>query len=232
MSINKKLIKSSTTVYNRCKPRNSRSIQAKKHRGKGLFCTKQPPKAEDVNNENTHYQRAHVKNVKKSFFSKNVESSRHLRFMRSIDDKAYLRPGTSEGFLNTRCQKILTVSDFSKARQLPKYDWPQKLMYQTPGSHRIFTKTSVMSGDDEEKLIMKDDNHFVFIGPKAIINSSGSTWASETIRLRQRHPDLFEIKDKIPGYSSQSGTRFLFEDMSEREDLCKATGARTCIYTT
>ena len=34
MSVNKKLIKSSTTVYNRCKPRNSRSIQAKKHRGK------------------------------------------------------------------------------------------------------------------------------------------------------------------------------------------------------
>ena len=159
--------------------------------------------------------------------------------MRSIDDKAYLRPGTSEGFLNTRCQKILTVSDVSKARQLPKYDWPQKLMYQTPGSHRIFTKTSVMSGD-EEKLIMKDDNHFVFIRPKAITNSSGSTWASETIRLRQRHPDLFEIKDKIPGYSSQFRTLcsslqcafFLFEDMSEREDLCKATGARTCIYTT
>jgi hypothetical protein len=55
-SMNKKLIKSSTTVYNRCKPRSSRSVQAKRQRGKGLFCTKKPPKAEDDDNENTHYQ--------------------------------------------------------------------------------------------------------------------------------------------------------------------------------
>ena len=38
----KKLVKSAKTVYNRCKPRSSRSIQAKRHRGKGLFCTKKP----------------------------------------------------------------------------------------------------------------------------------------------------------------------------------------------
>ena len=55
MSINKKLIKSSTTVYNRCKSRNSKSMQAKKQRGKGLFFTEKPPKADDIDNENTHY---------------------------------------------------------------------------------------------------------------------------------------------------------------------------------
>ena len=53
---------------------------------------------------------------------------------------------------------------------------------------------------------MKDDNHFVFSRPKAIINSSASTCTTETIRLRQRHPDLFEIKDKTPGISSQFRT--------------------------
>ena len=68
----KKLIKSATTVYNRCKPTSSRSIQSKQHRGKGLFCTKKPPKAEDVDNEYTHFQRAHVKNVNFSFFWKRV----------------------------------------------------------------------------------------------------------------------------------------------------------------
>jgi hypothetical protein len=70
----KKLVKSGTTVYNRCKPRSSRSIQAKRHRGKGLFCTKKPPKAEDVDNESAHFQRAHVKNVKFSFFGNSLNT--------------------------------------------------------------------------------------------------------------------------------------------------------------
>ena len=177
----KKLIKSATTVYNLCKPRSSRSIQSNRHRGKGLFCTKKPPKAEDVDNENTHFQRAHIKNVKQSFFGKESEQTSHLCFTRSIDDKAYLRPGTSEGFSNSRNQKILTVTDVEKARKLPKYDWPEKFLYQTPGAHRIFTKEISMSDSkDEEKLITKD-SHFVFVRPKAIVESSGSTWASETI---------------------------------------------------
>ena len=113
-SKNKKLIKSATTVYNRCKPRSSRSIQAKRHRGKGLFCTKKPRKAEYIDNENTHYQRAHVKNVKFSFFGQENAGNSQLCFMRSIDDKVYLRPGTSEGFQNTCNQKILTLTDLRR----------------------------------------------------------------------------------------------------------------------
>jgi hypothetical protein len=40
--------------------------------------------------------------------------------MRSIDDKAYLHPGTSEGFSNTRNQKLLTMTDVEKARKLSR----------------------------------------------------------------------------------------------------------------
>ena len=67
------MIKSATTVYNSCKPRSIKSIQAKRHKGRRLFCTKKPPKAEDVDNENTHYQRAHVKKVKYTFFGKEAK---------------------------------------------------------------------------------------------------------------------------------------------------------------
>ena len=73
--------------------------------------------------------------------------------MRSTDDKAYLRPGTSEGFSNTRNQSILTPTDVNKARAFLKYDWPEKLVYQTAGAHRIFSKSSTMSDVGEEKLI-------------------------------------------------------------------------------
>lgn len=139
----KKLIRSATTVYNRARPKNKRTIQAKRQLGKGLFCWKKPPKGEECSNENTHYQRAHVKNIKRRFFSAKSSETKKFCFMRSTDDKAYLRPGTSEGFEKARNIRILTVSDEEKARQLPKYDWPEKLVYVTPGSHIIFTKSSI-----------------------------------------------------------------------------------------
>ncbi|XP_070537914.1 uncharacterized protein [Ptychodera flava] len=137
---NKKLIRSSTTVYNLARPRSIHSVQAKQHRGKGLFCFKKPPKAEDSSNENTHYQRAHVKNIKRRFFVDDDPETKKFCFMRSIDDKAYLRPGTSEGFEKTRKQRIATLADFQQAKKLPKYDWPEKAVYITPSAHRIFTK--------------------------------------------------------------------------------------------
>lgn len=178
----KKLIQSATTVYNRARPRNKRSLQAKRHCGKGLFCWKKPPKGEENTNENTHYQRAHVKNIKRRFWGARNSSARKFCFMRSTDDKAYLRPGTSEGFDKARNLRILTLSDHTKARKLPKYDWPEKMVYVTLGSHRVFTKSSVMN-ETEEKLITEDNRHYVFVRPKAIVGSSGTVWASETVRL-------------------------------------------------
>ena len=44
LSLGKEPIKSSTTVYNRSRPRNVRSIQAKRHKGKWLFCCKKTNK--------------------------------------------------------------------------------------------------------------------------------------------------------------------------------------------
>ena len=102
----KKLIKSATTVYNRSKPKSSCSIQASHHIGKGLMCFKRP-KAEDNENDNTRFQRAHVKNVKMTLFSDTSSESKHYSFLHSIDDKAYIRPGTSEGFSSARNIKIL-----------------------------------------------------------------------------------------------------------------------------
>ena len=56
----KQAIRSGNTVYNPSRPRNIRSLQARRHCGKGLFCFKKPPKAEDNDNENTHFQRGHI----------------------------------------------------------------------------------------------------------------------------------------------------------------------------
>ena len=121
----KKLIKPATTVYNRCKPESSRSIQASRHNGEGLMCFRKPPKAEDNENENTNFQRAHVKNVKMILFSDTSNESKRYSFLHSIDDKAYILPGTSEGFSSARNIKILSLDYATKAKKPPKYNWPQ-----------------------------------------------------------------------------------------------------------
>lgn len=226
-------------MYNRARPRNKRSVQAKRHTGKGLFCWKKPPKGEEKSNENTHYQRAHVKNIKKRFWdAKNAESTKFC-FMRSMDDKAYLRPGTSEGFEKARNLRILTLTDEEKARKLPKYDWQEKMVYVTPGSHRIFTKSSVMA-DNDEKLVTEDDRHHVIVRPKAIVGSSGSVWASETIRLRHEDPAAFEVEKTETNAEHSLGFRkccarlhddlFLYYDMTESDDLNKITEEHNCKF--
>jgi hypothetical protein len=124
-----------------------------------------------------------VKNIKMPLFSESTGTVKDYSLFHSMDDKAYLRPGTGEGFAGARKRKILTVAVAEKARKLPKYDWPQQLVYQTPASHQIMTKESVKEGDGKEKLINKTDSHFVFVRTKAIVGSSGSVWASDSVRL-------------------------------------------------
>ena len=157
----------------------------------------------------------------------------------NTDDKAYIRPGTSEGFDKTRNIRILTLSDEATARKLPKYDWPEKLVYVTPGSHRIFTKSGI-TVEGEEKLITEDDFHHVFMRPKSLVGSSGSVWASETVHLRHEDPSAFEVQGRpeCPDYSL--GFRkccarlhddlFLNQDISESDDLNKVTEEINCIY--
>jgi len=132
---------------------------------------KKTPKTEDQMNENTHYQQAHVHSIKTIFYgSSTPEHIRELSFMGSIDDKAYLRAGTSEGSSKTRNSQILTMSTEVKARKLPKYDWPESQMYITPSTYRIFTQEPVVI-DGKEKLFMKNDRHIVVIRPKAYVDS-------------------------------------------------------------
>ncbi len=165
-------IQSHITVWNRSRPRRKNTIQAKQHIGLGLWCTKKPPKAEENENELTHHQRAHINNVKMYFFSEKAGNMQKYVTMRSIDDKAYIRPGTGEAMDKSRNQRILTPVAEERAKKLPVHDWPERLVCVTPSTHRVFSKESKIL-NDKEKLFTKDDNHFVFVRPKHYIGSSG-----------------------------------------------------------
>ena len=137
---NKKPIKSATTVYNHGQPQNKCSIQAKKHLGMGLFCTKKPPKAEANDNELTHYQQAHKKNVVHHFYAMERKEGAAFVCEMSTDDKAYLCPAMSTGMRGAKNQKIFQTCDEIKARKLPKYDFPVSMVNVTPATHRFMTK--------------------------------------------------------------------------------------------
>jgi hypothetical protein len=227
----RKIIKSATTVYNRSRPRNIKSRQAKLHRGKGLFCSKKPPKAEDLDNENTHYQRAHVKHLKMALFS---ADSQKFSIAESIDDKCYLRPGTSEGFRNTKAGSILTLTDSTKARKLPKYDWPEKLVYVTPGTHRVFKKELDSATGN---LITVQDDHFVYVRPKAFVGSSGSVWASESLELVESNPMSFSVEgtgdpdmpSKVVTFGRKTNHLLKqYIDMTMAEDIAKVKPDASC----
>ena len=188
---NLKALRSLSTVLSRGKAKRATSIQAKRHKGRSLFCCKKPPKTEDKEMELTHHQRAHVKNAVFDFCYK--EQDRKYSFMKSIDDKAYVRPGTSVGFRDVKKMGIYQPTDNNAAGKLPKYDWVNEQVYVTPSTHHIFTKESRVI-DVREVFAMSEDDSFVFMRPKAFVGSSRTIWASEDMELRAIHADLYEVE--------------------------------------
>ena len=199
---------------------------------------KKLPKTEDSYTFTTYYQRAHVKNVQRFFFSNRTKDDRKCCFAQSCDDKAYLRPGMSERFEKTRNIKILTLAN-EGAKQLPKYDWSERMTYQTPATHRILNKEGV-DVNGQEKLHSTGDEHFVFIRPKQLVDSSGTTWGNETHGLRCHFPDSFEVNnmDGLPVIpqeircftSSLQADVCLYFDMSEKDYVEKVTTSPSCEF--
>ena len=192
----KRLLRSVSSVATRARPTNKRSQQAKRHIGKGLWCSKKPPKTEDHGNECTHHQWKHVKLAKEDFFSAtNGDASLCI----SMDDKAYLRPETSEGAKGARQQTILQPSDETLARALPVHDYPEASVYITPSAFRLIRKKTEVV-DDKVTLIADTDHDdsIVVVEPKAYVPTHASTWASNSMRLRWEKPNLHEARNFPP----------------------------------
>ena len=164
---------------------------------------------------------------KEYFFSQKSGEEKKYNFMRSIDDKAYLRPGTSEGFSSVRNGRILTPSAESKMKnyqsmigQLVVFiKHPQPIGY-------CIVKVNLLT--NEEKVVSTGDSHYVFVRPKAYIDSSGTTWASETVTLRHLMPVDFEVEESSTYSIKMRSLRallhdqlFQFLDMTEDGDVCK-----------
>ena len=184
----KKLIKSSTTVLNRRRPKNINSRAAKAHIGKSLFCSKNPPKTETELGLATHHQRAHIRNCKLDMFN---EENKNRSLLISFDDKAYIRPGRDVGARNVKKGVIYDVSDPSKQKALPQHDFFENKVHQTPSYFR-FIRGKVANIDEEQKFVHQEDQTVVTVRPKSYTGSSGSVWASDQLKIKWEVPQLFE----------------------------------------
>lgn len=96
----------------------------------------------------------------------------------------------------------------------------------TPSTHRIFHKEGVIV-DGSEKFVSTGDSHFVFTRPKAVIDSSGTTWANETVLLAQDHQEELDVPGTNKGLDVNTrnfmrachDTLCQYKDMFERNDL-------------
>ena len=218
----KRLIRSASTVYNKGRLKRINSVQAKKHIGNWLFCAKKPPKTEKERHESTHHQRAHVKNNRLDMFgSQSIIKNASLDI--SMDHKAYVRPGTDVGFRETKAGVIIQLSDEELQRKLPEHDFPVKEVCQTPSSFRVMTwSTENVKG--KENLIKEKDQSFVTIRPKHYVSSSGSTWASDLLKIRYEKPKIFEMESAFSepirrAMAIINDYSFYFIDVTNNDDL-------------
>lgn len=234
MKRGKKLIKSATTVTNRGKPKNVRSVAAKSHVGKWLWCTKKPPKAEDHDTVSTHHQRAHVLNAKLTMFS---DSQNEHSLLVSMDDKAYLRPGTDVGARNTKAGVIYDVCDPNEAKQLPQHDFNIPQVNQTPASFRLI-KQHIEMVQDKSQLISDQDQSLVVIRPKYYVGSGGSVWASDYMRLCyevpcpfQENPLSTDLSTDLQKLALRShDVVYYFTDLTMEKDVKKINADADCKY--
>ena len=232
----KRLLKSVSSITTRAGATNKRSRQAKRHLGKGLWCSKKPPKTEDRGNECTHHQRKQVQLAKEEFFSgDNANGSLCI----SMDDKAYLRPETSEGAKGARQQTVLQPSDETRARSLPVHDFPEASVYITPSAFRFIRKETEVV-EEEVTLVTKTDNSIVVVEPKAYVPTHASTWASNSMRLRWARPGIHEPEEfhRYRKYSEElrglcarvHDCTLYYMDSTTEIDILSVTGADKCPY--
>ena len=189
--LNCRLIKSKETVRAFGKPRNKHSRQAKQHRGRWLWSFTRSEKKLPVRHINVHYNRAFVKNYTRLLFKK---ASSHLnRGIRvAIDDKAYLRCGTSEGF-SRPIDKPVHLSDPEMKFQLPASDYPKSCGYISPGVIMMVNEMDEVESNGDDKYSPADVTISVNCKPKSIYSSDSTDWANNLYANRLRFRDEHEL---------------------------------------
>ena len=191
-------VKSLETVRSWSRPRNKRNRQAKQHRGRNLWCHVRSQKKAGTQNINIHYNHIHVKNYTRLAFGKVYDNRKHV-IRRAIDDKAYVRCGTSEGFsrpLHPPVQRTATPFE------LPSSDYPDTLGYVSPGVVLLVNNMQEVSHDGNDMFKPEDVKVTVTCKPKYVYPSSATNWANDMFAVqylfRKEHEQPEEDSNNLP----------------------------------
>lgn len=152
------------------KPRNKRSIQRKQYRGKNLHCHRKPQKKMSEEHINVHYNRAHIKYYTTMLFSsqRTAQFSKYA-IRRCIDDKAYLRCSTSEGF--------------GRPSNIPI----------APVDNQPHLAMNEIEHNGKTRFTVADATISVTCKPKAFYSSSATQWFNDIYRDKIAFPKKHEI---------------------------------------
>lgn len=204
----KKPIKSRETVrsWGRCK--NKRYRQAQQHRGRNLWAHLRAPKKQRECHINMHYNRSHIKNYTRLAFggAKNLLAERGLVIRRAIDDKAYVRCGTSEGFSRPVHTPVnLNTGNDVNQFQLPSSDYPDPVGYVSPGVVLLINDMKEIDHEGKDKFVPTNVTVTVTCKPKHSYPSTATNWANDLTTTRY----LFRKEHEVPSDNSSEESSLL-----------------------
>ena len=186
----KRLIKSNETARSWGRCRNKRSRQAKQHRGRNFWSHMRTQKTFRQCHVNVHYNRAHIKNYTRLAFGNDTDC-RDLVVRRAIDDKAYVRCGTTEGFSRPiHCPLQVTEEPFD----LPTSDYPDTVGYVSPGVILIVKDMDEIEHQGRDKFTTTDQTVTVTCKAKYIYPSTATNWQNDLFAVRYLYRDEHEVE--------------------------------------
>lgn len=185
-----RLIKSCETVRSWGKCRNKRSNQSKQHRGRNLWSFVRSQKNLKNDHINVHYNRVHIKNYTRLSYGGNIDS--HLVVRRAMDDKAYIRCGTSEGFSRPLHRPVqVTDSHFD----MPASDYPDTVGYVSPGVIMVVkSMKQVADHEGNDNYSVSDSLITATCKPKHYYSSSATNWQNDMAAIRYLFREEHEIE--------------------------------------
>lgn len=128
------------------------------------------------------------------------DNRKHL-IRRGIDDKAYVRSGTSEGFSRPLHPPVQpTVTPF----QIPSSDYPDTVGYVSPGVILLVNDMEEVSHDGNDMFKPEDVTVTVTCKPKYVYPSSATNWANDMFAVRylfrkeHEQPENANLPNNLP----------------------------------
>lgn len=189
----KKPVKSKATVRSWGKCRNKRYRQAQQHRGCNLWAHLRTQKKHRERHVNVHYNRAHIKNYTRfAFGTHDGADKKGLVIRRAIDDKAYVRCGTSQGFSRPLHTPTQLTGDDNQVT-LPSSDYPDTVGYVSPGVVLMVNNMKELQHKGRDKFVPTDLSIGVICKPKHVYPSTATNWANDLFSIRYTFRSEHEV---------------------------------------